>query len=310
MRSINSIISARPPRAIAVPSIAVIMIALMGTTSPRNRTTETHPVEAAFAATGPYATATGTVRDGAGKTIYDLFYPSDYSVLGFKSPIITWGNGTDGAPGMVSTLLDHFASYGFTVIGSTEPNTGTGVEIDAAAHYLAAQNGNTGSVFHGNLDVDKVAAVGHSQGAGGATRAAVNDASMIKTLIDFSLPDKIWISKLADAYDPAALTQPTFLIATHGVADLIIAGPLVETGYFKSLRNHGALGIIKNSDGKTADHNSIQDAAAGGNPGGFLGYATAWLEYQLRGDRTAARVFTGASPEMVANSNWPESMVK
>ena len=310
MRSISSIISAGSLRAIAVLSIAVIMIALMGTASPRNRTMATHSVEAAFAATGPYATTTGTVQDAAGKTIYDLFYPSDYAVLGFKSPIITWGNGTDGAPGMVSTLLVHFASYGFTVIGSTEPNTGTGVEIDAAAHYLVAQSGKTGSVFYGNLDVDSVAAVGHSQGAGGATRAATNDAPLIKTLIDFSLPDKIWISKPADAYDPAALTQPTFLITTYGVADLIIASPLVETGYFNSLRNHGALGLIKNSDGKTADHNSIQDAAVGGNPGGFLGYATAWLQYQLRGDPTAARAFTGASPELAANSNWPGSMVK
>ena len=115
---------------------------------------------------------------------------------------------------------------------------------------------------------------------------------------------------MSSALPSAALTQPTFLIATHGIADLVIAGPLVETGYFTSLRNHGALGLIENSDGKAADHNSIQNAAAGGNPGGFLGYATAWLEYQLRGDRTAARAFTGASPEMVVNANWPGSMAK
>jgi hypothetical protein len=286
------------------------MIALMGTTSPRNRITATLSVEAAFAAAGPYATTTGTVQDGAGNTIYDLFYPSDYVVLGFKSPIITWGNGTNATPGMVSTLLGHFASYGFTVIGSTAPNAGTGVEIDAAAHYMVAQNGNTGSVFNGHLDVNNVAAVGHSQGAGGATRAATNDASMFKTLMTFSLPNKIWISKPADAYDPSALTQPAFLIGTHGVADLVIASPLVEMGYFNSLKNHGALGLIQNSDGKSADHNSIQDAASGGNPGGFLGYATAWLEYRLRGDQTATRAFAGASPELTADSNWPGSMVK
>jgi hypothetical protein len=43
---------------------------------------------------------------------------------------------------------------------------------------------------------------------------------------------------------------------------------------------------------------------------GLLGYATAWLEYELRGDATAARAFTGAHPELVANTNWPGSAAK
>jgi hypothetical protein len=73
---------------------------------------------------------------------------------------------------------------------------------------------------------------------------------------------------------------------------------------------HAALGIIQNSDGRAADHTSIQNAASGGNPGGFLGYATAWLEYQLRGSATAAGAFTGSHPELVSNSNWPGSAVK
>ncbi len=40
------------------------------------------------------------------------------------------------------------------------------------------------------------------------------------------------------------------------------------------------------------------------------GYATAWLEYQLRGNATAAGAFTGPHPELVANANWPGSAVK
>jgi hypothetical protein len=46
------------------------------------------------------------------------------------------------------------------------------------------------------------------------------------------------------------------------------------------------------------------------HPGGFLGYATAWLEYQLRGNATAAGAFTGAHPEPVSNTNWPGSATK
>ena len=69
-------------------------------------------------------------------------------------------------------------------------------------------------------------------------------------------------------------------------------------------------GIITESDGKPADHASIADPASGGNPGGFLGYATAWLEYQLRGDATAAGAFTGPHPELLSNINWPGSAIK
>jgi hypothetical protein len=276
-----------------------------------------YPVQASFADPGPYATTTGTVADASGHVIYDLFYPSNYGALGFKSPIVTWGNGTLGTPARVSTLLRHFASYGFTVIASTLGNTGSGHEIDAAAHYLVAQNTVTGSVFAGHLDTGEVAAVGHSQGAGGAVRAATNDPGLIKTVLTFSLPNTAWVGPNPDCptkadcmFNPAALTQPVFFISTHGPFDAFIASPVTERAFYNSTTVHAALGIILKSGGTVADHNSVQNTADGGNPGGELGYATAWLEYQLRGNTSAAGAFTGAHPELVANTNWPGSAVK
>lgn len=134
------------------------------------------------------------------------------------------------------------------------------MEIGDAAHYLVTQAGTAGSLFYGNLDVNRVAAVGHSQGAGGATRAALSNPALIKTLMTFSLPITYWLN----GPDIAQLTRPA----------------------------------------------SIVDPAYGGNPGGELCYATAWLAYQLLGDPTAATAFTGATPELVANANWPGSAVK
>jgi hypothetical protein len=273
------------------------------------------PVQAAFAPSGPYATTTGTVT--AGTAVYDVYRPGNYAALGFKSPIVTWGNGTNGTPAQVSVLLRHLASYGFTVIASTLPNTGSGREIDAAAHYLVTQNGVAASVFGGHLNVNKVAAAGTSQGATGAVRAATSDPALIKTVMTFSLPNAAWAAPNPDcatAADctahPDALTRPAFFVSTHGFFDSVIASPATEKAYFLSAPVRAALGIIKNSDGKAADHASIEDPAAGGNPGAFLGYATAWLEYQLRGNVTAAGAFTGPHPELLANHNWPGSAVK
>lgn len=152
-----------------------------------------YPVQAAYTRPGPYATTTGTVTDATGEVIYDLLYPRHYAALGFKSPIVTWGNGTTGTPALVSTFLGNLASYGFTVIASTSGWTGSGKQIAAAAHYLVTQNSTAGSVFHGKLDVHEVAAVGASQGAGGAVRAATNDPTLIKTVLTFSLPNTFWV---------------------------------------------------------------------------------------------------------------------
>jgi pimeloyl-ACP methyl ester carboxylesterase len=291
--------------------LATVMIALGLVTG--SASAATYPVETAYSTTGPYATTTGTATDGAGNT-FRLYRPSDYAALGFDSPIVTWGNGTDATPEMYSRLLTHLASYGFTVIASTLTNTGSGNQIAAGARYLVAQNGVAGSVFEGNLDVAHVAAVGHSQGAGGATRAATNNPGLITTLMTFSLPNRMWVGAnpncptAADCmYDPALLTQPTFLTATNGLADALIASPATQKAFYNSIPGRAAVGIIQNSEGRGADHSAIQDRE---NPGGLLGYATAWLRYQLRGDTVAAGAFTGTQPELPTNTNWPGSAVK
>jgi len=308
------VVASRGPRVAAALAAAALMAALTGAA---RQPAPLYPVQAAFASPGPYATTTGTVADATGTVIYDVFRPSDYSALGFESPIVTWGNGTGASPAKVSVFLSHLASYGFTVIASTLPNTGSGNEIDAAAHYLVTQNGVAASVFHDHLNVGEVAAVGTSQGATGAVRAATNDPVLIKTVMTFSLPNSVWSGPNPDCptaadctANPSALTQPVFFVSTYGFWDAIIASPATEKAYFNGTSVHAALGIILTSDGKLADHTSIQDAVYGGNPGGFLGYATAWLEYQLRGNATAAAAFTGAHPELVSNFNWPGSAVK
>jgi pimeloyl-ACP methyl ester carboxylesterase len=274
-----------------------------------------YPVSTAFGAPGPFAITKTTITDGS--ATYDVFRPAHYDKLGFKSPIVTWGNGTNATPGMYTTLLSHFASYGFTVIATTLVDTGSGREIDAAARYLVAADATSGSVFAGHLDIHEVAAVGHSQGATGAVRVATQDPRLITSVMTFSLPNRKWSAPNPDCpvkadceANPNRLTQPVFFISTHGPLDAIITSPANERTDFDSVRGRAALGIISVSGGRPADHSSIQDADVGGNPQGEIGYATAWLEYTLRGNRTAAAAFSGRHAELVSNVDWPQSAVK
>jgi pimeloyl-ACP methyl ester carboxylesterase len=218
---------------------------------------------------------------------------------------------------MYATLLGHFASYGFTVIATSLTNTGSGRQIDAAARYLVKADTASGSVFAGHLDVHEVAAVGHSQGATGAVRVATMDPRLITSVMTFSLPNAIWSAPNPDCSvkadceaHPDRLTQPVFFISTHGPLDAIIASPATERADFDAVRGRAALGIIADSGGRPADHNSVQDADVGGNPQDELGYATAWLEYTLRANNRSAAAFSGRRPELVSNADWPESMVK
>jgi pimeloyl-ACP methyl ester carboxylesterase len=299
-----------------VAVLAGLLLPLSAVGQPASGVSPKYPVQSEFTKLGPFATTTRTVDQG-NQPEYDIFYPRNYHALGFKSPIVTWGNGTFAVPGMYQTLLSHFASYGFTVIATTLTNTGSGREIKAAAQYLVAQNTKSGSVFDGHLDVHHVAAVGHSQGATGAARVAMTDPSLITSLMTFSLPDTKWAGANSDCpvtsdceVTMSDVRQPTFLISTHGPIDSIIASPATEQAFFQSIKGHAVSGIVEMSEGTTADHNSLQDADHGGHPEAELGYATAWLEYTLRGDTKAAAAFRGSRAEVTLNSNWPGSAVK
>jgi len=306
-----------PPARLGLIAILASSVGLPLASVPAGATIslQRYPVSSTFGRPGPFVTVSTTVTTGT--VTYDVFRPAHYQELGFKSPIVTWGNGTNATPVMYTTLLSHFASYGFTVIASTLVNTGSGREIAAAARYLVKADADPGDEFTGHLAVHQVAAVGHSQGATGAVRVATMDPRLIRSVMTFSLPNSKWSAPNPDCpvkadceAHPGLIAQPAFFISTHGPLDAIIASPATERTDFESVRGRAALGIIAVSGGRAADHNSVQDADVGGSPQNELGYATAWLEYTLRADKKAAAAFTGHHPELVSNGNWPLSMVK
>jgi pimeloyl-ACP methyl ester carboxylesterase len=289
---------------------AVLALTVMLTASAASAAASAaNTVETTYDRPGPYSTTTSTASDDAGHS-FAVYRPADYSALGFASPILTWGDGSDATPSQYTTVLTRLASYGFTAIASTLTDTGSGKEIDAGASYLVAQNSLAASVYHDRLDTARVGVFGHSQGATGAVNAATHNPSRYAAVITFSLPDQRWSGANADCPTaevctphPDQLRAPTFLIATHGLADAVIASPSTETAYFDSVPVHAALGLV----GKGADHATPED---GDHPDAELGYATAWFLYQLRGDTAAAAAFTGPHPELTGNPDWPCSLTK
>lgn len=244
-------------------------------------------IESIYQVAGPHAVATGTSGG------HRLYCPA---VMTNGHPIITWGNGTNATPDNYPGVLHHFASWGFAVVASTDTTTGTGSEMIAAAEHLRALNADSGSVFYGKLDIDKVAAVGHSQGAGGAVNTATG-SGFVAACVPIALPAQIWVSP-GDAFNVAALTCPVFFMS--GANDWLISSAGTLQGYYDQVPGAAARALLEG-----AGHNDIQNSG-----GGFLGYSTAWLRCQLMGDTHARAAFAGDPGELLTNTAWQNQAVK
>jgi pimeloyl-ACP methyl ester carboxylesterase len=223
---------------------------------------------------------------------FTYFYPTDLGGPNdtFKHPVLTWGNGTGSNACAYAPALLQLAAWGYVVVAANNASTGWGTEILAAANHLVQENANPSSVFHGKLDTNKIGAIGHSQGAGGAIRAAVLSSGLIKSVVALSLTDPLgWVPVGIPAPDTGQLSVPTFFV--RGSNDFLAT----ELG--AALYYGGVPGAAAKASLKGAGHNDLQAAR---------GYVTAWLDYTLKGDGYARGAFVGDPPEIVERSDAPE----
>jgi len=222
---------------------------------------------------------------------YTFFYPTD---LGgpdgtARHPVLTWGNGTNSNACAYSSALTTLARWGYVVIAANSPSTGDGTQVLAAAQHMLSENSNPASVFFNKLDTAKFASIGHSQGAGGAVKAAIASNNLIKTVVTLSLSDPVFFTLIGQtAPDTSLLSVPIFFV--RGGADFIASEP-GSHAYWDGVPGGAAKASLKG-----ADHNNL--TAAGG-------YVTAWLEYTLKGDGYARGAFVGDPPEIAERGDDP-----
>jgi hypothetical protein len=277
----------------------------------------TGTIEQKYAATGVWAVTTnpgGACCDSLGNA-FDLYYPTNLGANGFKHPILTWGNGTNGAPGNYATFLTHIASWGFVVIATVDKMTGPGQTILDGANLLISANSDSASTFFNKLNTAEIGAFGHSQGAGGAMNALIKSNGTIKTVLPIELPARIWC--VANCVAMQSFTQGSVFFL-DGSLDPIspptqspqISGEQSIAGYYNAV----PAGVAKlKGTLKGPTHNDVTgqpDCAAAQPPCligvfGYLGYPTAWMMYQLQGDAVAHGAFVSGTGEMFSQTvNW------
>ncbi|MFD9550180.1 hypothetical protein ACFWBG_22500 [Nocardia salmonicida] len=282
------------------------------------------PLEATYYAPGPWAVAQRSGADCCTSTgdQYDIWYPAN---LGTGAhPVITWGNGTLAHPHEYAYLLSHLASWGFIVIAADRTDTGTGVQMLDAVRYLAAQNSDPSSIFHGKVDTDSVGAVGHSQGGLGALNALARGAGLVDTAVTLEMPLAAVCSSLppvdgqSACVDTGAITSGSVLLV-NGSADGISPGtqplPAELIGLQSMQAYYDALpaNVPKARAALVgAQHNDIQGQPDCTNYSctegvyRYLGYLAAWFRGHLRDDPAAYGAFVTGSGEFLHNPHWSE----
>jgi pimeloyl-ACP methyl ester carboxylesterase len=258
------------------------------------------PIEARYAADRPTAVRHEVAHDRAGAPFYEVFAPEDLGPPGTLHAVITWGNGSFAHPSDYAPFLPHLATWGFVVVAAETDQSGSGEEILAATRDLLARQTNPRSRFRGHLDLAHVGAGGHSQGAGGVVRATVASHGLIRAVLLEDLPNPLFTFDARHAYDTrvAQLEVPTLFVA--GAQDVVISDAATNVAFYDAVPGPAALALRRG-----ADHNTVQHAAPG-----YAGALTAWFRYLLAGDTTAALVFTGPHPELLANPGFVAQRTK
>jgi hypothetical protein len=278
-------------------------------------TPPTSTIEQRYHAPGPWSV---TARPGFGccdssGARFDIWYPAQIGQSGVRHPIITWGDGTGAVPAQYAYLLSHLASWGFVVVASESSSTGSGQGILDAADYMVKLNADPSSIFHGALAVDRIGAMGHSQGAAGSINALIRSGGGIRTAVPIELPAQLWcgvfgvtcadtrsltsgavffVNGSADNLSPSVQLLPWQLIGFQSNSAYYEATPPSMTKLWGTL--------------KGPDHNDVQgqpDCASGAQAcvdgvDGYLGYPTAWMMDQLQSDAGAHQAFVIGTGEM------------
>lgn len=265
---------------------------------PANYTQDTEtggPIEAKYMATGSHEVSTYEEPVLQGFSKYTIDYPTELETTDEKYPVIVVCNGSGTPISKYLSVPEHFASWGFIVIGTEEEYDWSGFSAEMCIRHLQKLNdsesiGENKNVFYQKVDFDNVGIVGHSQGGVGVLNAitAQKHADIYKTAVSLSPTNKELAHNLEWDYDAALVDTPILLIAgAGGEDDWVITGEQLQSIYSDIDRNKVMLRR------KDTPHNETLYAANG--------YVTAWFMWHLQDDDEAAKAFAGDNAEIYMN---------
>ncbi len=217
-----------------------------------------------------------------------IYYPASIATTAEPIPVVVWANGTMCAPVLYDGLLRTIAAGGYIVVTNTNVMSADGVAQRSAIDYIVAENEDPDSVFYGKVDVEHIAAAGHSQGGRSAVNAAAADSRIDCVL---SLAGSNYKS------EAKKLSTPTFFIA--GGADLMVMPSLWIKPAYKNCTGPAVYACLKG-----ADHTRCCFT-----PQEYAVYAIEWFDAWLKGDADAMATFRSGGA-LAGDRDWKDFACK
>lgn len=264
-------------------------------------------IEAKYMASGSHSVSTyeQTTLQGFGK--YIICYPDDLTNEKNAYPVIVLSNGTGVPMSKYMAVAEHFASWGFIVIGTEEQYDWNGFSAEMCIRYLQLLNENEtigdddnkkDNIFFVKIDFENVGIVGHSQGGVGVINAITTQqhSDVFKAAVSLSPTNKELAHNLLWDYDTTKIDIPIMLIAGAGGGDdWVVTGEQLEAIYADISSDKVMLRR------KDTPHGEMLYSSNG--------YVTAYFMWQLQGDEYAAKAFTGDNAEIVQNELYQEQHI-
>ena len=258
-------------------------------------------LERKYIANGPYAVSKKENPVLQEFEKYTIYYPTSLESESRKYPVIVLCNGSGTPMSKYSTVANHFASWGFIVIGTEENYSWNAFGAEMSLCYLERWNENemieeTQSIFYQKVDFDNVGVVGHSQGGIGVINAITNTdhKDTYKAAVSLSPTNKELANNLLWNYDATKVDIPIMLIAGEGGGDDWVLTLEQMQEIYTDIPSAKMMARRKGTV-----HNEVLYMANG--------YVVAWFMWQLQGDTEAANAFIGTSPEITTNSYYTDT---
>ena len=254
--------------------------------------------------TGPY---TAIMVTESSLSTHTVFRPKDLGVFGRKNklPIIAWGNGgCANSPWEHVNFLSEISSYGFLVIaigpmpdeGQRGGGRSTSSQLIDAINWAIAQNNDKSSQYYNKIDITKIAVSGMSCGGLQALETAPDQRVTTAVICNSGILGNAGggmpgMPNLTKDH-LAKLHSPTLYIL-GGEEDIAYSNGMDD---FKRIDNVPV--FVANMD---VGHGGTYRQPHGGE---FAKVATAWFKWQLKGDKEAAKMFTGDPCGLSLDPNW------
>ena len=255
--------------------------------------------------TGPYKVL---MLEDPSLEAHTIFAPQDLAPFGKKNPlpVLVWGNGAcTNSPWEHYKFLNEIASHGFLVIATgyipmeEKPFRGpmsTSAQQIESIDWAIAQNADKNSPYYGRIDVDHIAAAGMSCGG-------------LQTLDNATDPrlKTIMICNSGLFINPGTAVPNMPMPAKDRLQEItvpviyILGGP-EDIAYENGMDDfHRLVKVPAFAANYPVGHGGTYRQDHGGE---FSVPALAWLQWQLKGDQEAAKLFQGADCGLANREGW------